>query len=104
MFEGVAQGTFLESYFNTLADYEQMGFHRVGAPEIGEPTVTVTGGRATAVMCVDQRAWGGRHNGEPVDPPKVAASATKLTLSRREAGWIVVDSGVAAKGGGDSCG
>lgn len=70
--------------------YQEMGIRRVGAPEVGEPVVTVDGDTARLEVCFDEDDWTAESEAgqaiveEPFGPlPRV------FELTRGDGGWLV---------------
>lgn len=93
LFEGVADGTFVETTLKTLGNQADAGVVRVGEPVLSDFDTVVDGTTASSVVCVDERKWGARSGEKDLAPPgdKFPPYALRATLEQRDGKWIVTD-------------
>jgi len=90
-FTGIAEGSFIESTLKNLRDQADSGVVRVGEPAFSAFRTEVKGQKATSLVCLDEREWSAKHDGEKLPPPDTDPSPIEASLERRDGGWIVTD-------------
>lgn len=90
-FAGVATGGHVEQQLNKVRGYQEIGFVRVGEPEITEVEVTVDGETATVEGCVNQDVWGAKLNGKKIAPPDLGPLPAGAGLELVDGNWLIVD-------------
>lgn len=93
IFNGIAEGGFVERDLKVLGDQADAGVVRVGKPTYSDYQVEVDGDRATSLVCVDFDGWGGKDaQGEKLpDPPATDPSPFLAELENRDGTWIMTD-------------
>lgn len=90
-FDGVADGTFLESDIKGLRDQTAAGVFLTGSPEFTGFATEVDGDTATSLTCITYDSWRFMKDGEDITPDDIEPLQNEATLERRDGGWIVTD-------------
>lgn len=91
-FEGVADGSFIESDLKSLGDQADAGVVRTGEPEFSDFKTVVDGDSATSLVCFDETGWGFTKDGEPLESPgDIEPTPFTATLEERDGAWLVTD-------------
>lgn len=93
-FDGVADGVFLETVLKALTEQADSGVVRVGEPDFGDFSTTVTDGTASSVVCRDDSQWGAKHDGELIEESVSQTPRPRPyvgTLELRGDRWVVTN-------------
>ncbi|PZF82087.1 hypothetical protein C1I92_18390 [Jiangella anatolica] len=92
-FAGVATESTIALHLNTAETYEQEGIRFSGEPRVYDTTVSIDGERGTVSSCVDDSAWVGTQNGEPlpVNPDKPTVYPVAFQALLLDGAWLIGD-------------
>lgn len=92
-FVGVAMESTIALHLQTARTYEDEGIEFAGEPRVYDTTVSIDGDRGTVTSCVDDSAWVGTKDGEPLpanpDKPTVYPVAFQVLLLNDA--WLIGD-------------
>ncbi|SEF12169.1 hypothetical protein SAMN04488561_4189 [Jiangella alba] len=92
-FAGVATESTIALHQQTARTYEQEGITFTGEPRVYDTTVSIDGEAGTVTSCVDDGAWVGSQNGEPlpVNPDKPTVYPVQFQLLFLDDSWLIGD-------------
>lgn len=92
-FAGVAMESTVALHLQTARTYEDEGIKFTGEPRVYDTTVSIEGDRGTVTSCVDDSAWVGTQNGEPlpVNPDKPTVYPIEFQVLLLDGSWLIGD-------------
>ncbi|MBB5787708.1 hypothetical protein [Jiangella mangrovi] len=92
-FAGVAMESTIALHLQTARTYEDEGIQFTGEPRVYDTTVSIDGDRGTVTSCVDDSAWVGTQDGEPlpVNPDKPTVYPVEFQVLLLNDAWLIGD-------------
>ncbi|NDL58706.1 hypothetical protein [Phytoactinopolyspora mesophila] len=91
LFDGIGTGAIVEIYVSRAREWEDLGVHRDGEPQLEDITVDVDGDEARVEACKDEADWQMIADGEPVPLEDREPSAHVVIAERTGDGWLFTD-------------
>ncbi|MTB86986.1 hypothetical protein H9L21_08540 [Aeromicrobium senzhongii] len=90
-FSGILSRRMIEPQSQQYRQFDEMGFRRVGQPQLRDFTAEVDGDTAIATVCVQEDEWGAEADVQIAEPEPQGWYASSHRLERADDAWLIVD-------------